>query len=596
MNALQPPPALPSADDLTPWPDAGRTLRLVRRLSGWYLAAVAVLLLVTFSPAPLAIEARASGLAGLAIGALLVSLTGLLAVLPMVSARWRFGPVQRLARLARRPQGIIVPLLGLGAASAAWLLRPGAPDPAAHATLLGAAAIVLTFPLLVAERIVAGASPARLPEAAELQALLFVPVAVIPLAGLLQIAVGLGLGWAHPAMALLAVYLCVVAAELAVRSLAHWFLPRPAPLAARPAVSSLAALLLQPGHVGSGGLAGPIRTHLGLDISRCWALRYMRAAGLPVGAFLALAAWGLTGVALIDLDQRGVYERFGVPVAVWPPGVHLGLPWRFGRVRRVEFGIVHALPLGDADAPAVRSGAEDAAPAAADRLWDGAHPAEVSFVIASLETAGGQSFQVVSVDLKTLYRVGLDDAAALHSAYSVAVPETLVRGEAGRLLARVFAGKVLAEVLGDNRERLAEELRAELQAELDRLDTGVELVGIAIEASHPPAAAEAYQNVQGGRDHRQHRVTQLSTAKIELDQHLNCLNERVQAGRKGGDGHQTGHPSLAPASTGHGKLFLRFLVAFGLRDGPGLVAGGAGFGGMHGCLQHFSEEPLGPES
>jgi len=529
MNALHPPPAPPSAG-LNLWPDAGRTLRLIRRLAGCLVAIAAVLLLGTFSAVPLAIEARSSGLAGVADGAILLPLTGLLATLPMAWARWRVGQhpsqappplarprwrlpgfirprgygaaerlaqaAERLAQMARRPQGVIVPALSLLAALCAWCLRPAPPGLATHAMPLGGAAVVLAFPLLVAERIVAGTPRTRLPEAAALQALLFVPVLVIPLAGLVQIAAGLGFAWAPAAMTLLAAYLCLVAAELAVRSLANWFLPPP-PSEAHAALSSVAALLLQPARLAPNGLATPLRTHLGLDLSRSWALRYARAAALPVATVLALVAWGLTGATLIDLDQRGIYERFGAPVAVWAPGAHLGLPWPFGRVRRLEYGVVHALPLEGEDIPAARTGAEGDAPASADRLWESAHPAEVSYLIASLETAGGQSFQVVSVDLKLLYRVGLDDASALRAAYAVAAPGALVRAEAGRLLARVFAGRVLNDMLGAGRETLAETLRARLQSELDQLGSGVELVGVVIEAIHPPVgAAEAYHNVQ----------------------------------------------------------------------------------------------------
>ncbi len=509
MNALHP----PVAAGLDLWPDAGRTLRLVRRLAGCFLGATAFLLLGIFSALPLAGEGWSSGLAGIAAGSMLLALAGLLATWPMAWARWRAGQGPSQARaspsrlrwrrystpeqLARRPQGVIVPVLSLLAAAFAWWLRPGTPDPAGHAALLGAGAIVFTFPLLVAERIIAAVSPARLPEAPSLQALLFVPVMAVPLAGVMQVAAGLGFTWAPAGMALLSIYLCVIAAELGVRSLANWFLPPPSPAEARAAVSSLAALLLQPGRVAPGRLATPLRTHLGLDFSRSWALRYARSAALPVGVFLALVAWGLTGVTLIDLDQRGVYERFGAPFAVWPPGAHLGLPWPFGRVRRTEYGAVHALSLGGEDAVAARTGAEDAAPASADRLWDGAHPTEVSYLIASLDAAGGQSFQVVDVDLRLLYRVGMDGASALRAAYAMAAPDALVRAQAGRLLARVFAGKALADMLGAGRETLAEALRAQLQAELDRLGSGIELVDVVIEAIHPPAAAaDAYHNVQ----------------------------------------------------------------------------------------------------
>jgi len=528
LNALHPAPVSQHPKP-APWPDARRTQRLLRRLSVCYIAAASILLLWTLSTAPLATELRSSGLAGIAISAILLSSTGLLATLPMAWARQRMAPsvpvlsiasspatpvrsrwartlapgrrrhldpAERLARMARRPQGIIVPALALAAIAVAWRLWPALASPAPHAMLLGGGAIVLTFPLLVAERIIAGIPPARLPEQPALQALLFVPVAIIPIAGFLEIMAGLDMAWTRPAMALILVGLGIIAAELAARSLANWFLPPPSPSAARAAVASFAALLLRPGRLAQNGLAAPIRDHLGVDFSRSWALRYVRSAAAPVAAVLALTAWGLTGVSLINVDQRGVYERFGAPVAVWPPGAHLGLPWPFGQVRRVEFGVVHAVPLGGEDAPAAQASAEDPAPASADRLWDRAHPAEVSTLIASLD-AGGQSFQVVSVDLKALYRFGLDDAAARSAAFAVAAPETLVRAEAGRLLARAFAGKRLADVLGERRETLAETLRSQLQSELDRLGSGIEVVGMLIEAIHPPAAAaDAYHNVQ----------------------------------------------------------------------------------------------------
>ena len=579
--------------ELSLWPDARGTLRLMRRLLGCYLTAF--LLLAVFTATPLGTEARSSGLGRVAAGALLLALTGLLATLPIVQARLRIGQpalqppaalqpgppsrrwarlrlrpahrlnaAERLARLARRPQGIIVPVLSLCVLSLLWWLYPGAPGPLAHATLLGAGVIVLTFPLLVAERIMGAVPRARLPEAQALQALLFVPVAAIPLAGLLHIASGLGMAWARPAMATIALFLCIVAAELAARALANWFLPPPLPSAARAAVSSLAALLLQPGRVAPDGLAAPIRSHLGLDFSRSWALRYMRAAALPVGAFLALVAWGLTGVTLLDLDQRGVYERFGAPVAVWQPGIHLGLPWPFGQIRRIELGVVHAIALGGADAVEPSSGAEDAAPASADRLWDRAHPAEISYLLASLDTLGAQSFQVVSVDMKALFRVGLDDASALRAAYAVAMPDALVRAETGRLLARVFAGKLLAEVLGDNRETLAETLRVQLQGELDRLGTGIELVGMVIEAIHPPAAAaEAYHNVQAAEIVANTAVaTERGRAQAAASAARQASTDLVHNAR-----------GLAAETVGHAKTALRIFTA----DQDAAQAGGQAF-------------------
>ena len=493
------------------WPDAGRADRLVSRLALLYAA----LSLAALALAALGLAGSAAGIGGVVAGAILLPLAGLLATRPLSAARagarprapivwkwrgrWRqpaIDPAPRLGRLARRPQGIIVPAIGLCALAVVALYRSS--DVAdARAMVVGAAAIVLGFALLLAERIMKAVPAATLPEAPGLRALLAVPMLVVPVAGLLEVGAALGWPWTRVGVGALGIYVGLVAAELSLRALANWFLPPPTEARARASVGSLMALVLQPGHLAPDGLAAPIRTHLGLDFSRSWALRYARSAALPIGLALGVIAWGLTGVTLIDLDRRGIYERFGEPVAVWAPGAHVGLPWPLGRVRRVDLGVVHAVLLGGEAAGDARSPAEAPPPALADRLWDQVHPSEVSYLLASRESDGRQGFQTVSVDVRVLYRIGLDDPSALRAAYAVQAPDALVRVEAGRLLARVFAGDVLADVLGAGREGLSERLRGQLQAELDRLGTGIELAGMVIEAIHPPpGAAEAYHNVQ----------------------------------------------------------------------------------------------------
>src|ERR1700693_5919006 len=89
-----------------------------------------------------------------------------------------------------------------------------------------------------------------------------------------------------------------------------------------------------------------MRAQLGIDITRSWAVTFVRAALPPVLLGLLALSWGLTGVTRIGMTQRGVYERFGAPVAVLRPGLHLLPPWPFGQVRRVEYGVVHAVPVG----------------------------------------------------------------------------------------------------------------------------------------------------------------------------------------------------------------------------------------------------------
>jgi regulator of protease activity HflC (stomatin/prohibitin superfamily) len=285
--------------------------------------------------------------------------------------------------------------------------------------------------------------------------------------------------------------------ELCARALGRCFLPPPTAGAAHAAIESVLARMIAEG-VATRGLDAPVRQHLGIDFSRGWALSFVRAAIPPVVLLLLLLCCGLSGVVLVGLDQRAIYQRLGAPVAVLHPGLHAILPWPMGQVRRVEFGVVHetALTGPNMALPSRPVGAEDLPPPEADRLWEQAHPGELDFLIAG-DSGGQQSFQVVSADIKVRYRIGLTDRDALLAAYRVAEPAALLRGAASRAMAGFFAGRTLDAVLGENREAMAERLRTELQQDLDEIDPGIELAAVVIEAIHPPAgAAEAYHAVQ----------------------------------------------------------------------------------------------------
>jgi regulator of protease activity HflC (stomatin/prohibitin superfamily) len=242
-------------------------------------------------------------------------------------------------------------------------------------------------------------------------------------------------------------------------------------------------------------LATPVRRHLGIDFARSWALAFVRAAFAPLALLLVLIGMGLSGVALVPLDQREVYERFGAPVRVLPPGLHLVLPWPLGRLRPVEFGQMHELALGGSTAPEL-FGAEAVPPASADRLWDQENPAETWLLIASAR-GDQQSFQMISADIRLFWRIGLNDADAQRATYAAVDPVALMREAARRGAAAFFAGRTLDAVLGENRETMAGRLRAAVQAELDRAGLGLDLAAVVIEALHPPGgAADAYHAVQ----------------------------------------------------------------------------------------------------
>ena len=502
----------------TAFSTARSTSRTLIRLgcAHFLLLAVAVsTLCLCTRPSHRALAASLGPAPALALAALLLSTTALGVTLLLVAARARSIPTAGsggdagaartlpVVRVAGVPQGL---LLLLGAALtglAAWhgwtvpVSTGGAmsgPGGLAGAVML----LLAAFPLLVTERVAAAMTPAQLPEAANLAAVLRLPVAACLLLAALAGTASAGLPLAHVAARVLALLLLAASAEMALRTFAIWFAPPPLPLEARARIGSLLALALRPDRLSATTVARAMRAQFGIDFGRSWALAFVREAALPVLVGLLCAAWLLSGVVRVGLDQRAVYERFGAPGSVLGPGLHLLLPWPFGNARITEFGVVHAVAISDQAlpiGPAEISTAEGTPPPSANRLWDSSN-ADISYLVAR-EREGRQSFETVSVDLRVLYRIGLSPTAAKSALYRIDDPAALLLALSRRLVAHFFAAETLAGVMDERREQIAGTLGDALQRQLDAVGSGIVVTGLIVDSLHPPVgAASAYRQVQ----------------------------------------------------------------------------------------------------
>lgn len=360
--------------------------------------------------------------------------------------------------------------------------------------------LLLAFGLLVLERQFAAESAAQWPEAPALAQLFKVLIVGWLLSALCLLFSSEGKQWPIYVALLTTVLPGLVAAEWLIRGLLALFSPRRERLEPRLLARSLISDLLHWPPRPLQALQHELHNRFGIDLRQIWAFTYMRRAFLPVLMLVLGVGWLLSGVREIGLDGRGIYERFGKPVDVMGPGLHVGLPWPLGRVLAVENGVVHELATSvAANAEVPVDTAEGPAPASANRLWDASHTSEKSQVIAS-GSAGQQGFQIVNMDVRFVYRIGLTDQAALAATYNSADVPTLIRSIASRVLVHDFASRTLDGLLGEQRIALANDIGRAVQADLKQLDSGVELLATVVEAIHPPAgAANAYHGVQAAQ-------------------------------------------------------------------------------------------------
>jgi regulator of protease activity HflC (stomatin/prohibitin superfamily) len=122
---------------------------------------------------------------------------------------------------------------------------------------------------------------------------------------------------------------------------------------------------------------------------------------------------------------------------------------------------------------------------------------------------------------------------------------TLIRSTASRILVHDFASRTLDELLGEQRIGLADEIGRAVQADLQKLDSGVEILATVVEAIHPPAgAANAYHGVQAAQigaqalisrergaagEHTNQALLQASTARDQAVASAREVNAGAQA-------------------------------------------------------------------
>jgi regulator of protease activity HflC (stomatin/prohibitin superfamily) len=368
--------------------------------------------------------------------------------------------------------------------------------------IVGGLLLLMAFGLLVLERQWSNEPATNWPEADQLAQLTRVAIGSLLIGALCLFFSSSERIWPARLAVLIGLLPGLVALELLIRAILSVFSPRNERVEPRLMASSFIAGLLRWPPQPLMALQHELHNRFGIDLRQIWAFTYMRRAFLPVLAVIVALGWALSGVHEVPMQGRGIYERFGKPVEVLGPGLHAGLPWPFGRMLAVENGVVHELATSVSDASAaeqVLDPAEGPPPAIANRLWDASHVNDKSQVIAS-STGDKQSFQIVNMDVRFVYRIGLTDEAAMAATYNSANVVSLIRSTASRILVHDFASRTLDELLGEQRTELAADIGNAVQRDLKKLDSGVEILATVVESIHPPAgAANAYHAVQAAQ-------------------------------------------------------------------------------------------------
>lgn len=326
---------------------------------------------------------------------------------------------------------------------------------------------------------------------------------------------------------MLLVWLLIVGCEQLGRLLVLWLRPPADPRQPVPAwrVVVREAVFIHGNPVRS--LFDGLETRWGVSFRSSWALRFVRRSVLPTVFLVALLLWGLSSLAVVQIDELGVRESCGrIQAAALPPGLHWKLPWPFGRVLRYPVKRVSVKPIGFVTGKGRQQ----------DLLWSKKHAQEEFSLVL------GNGSELVAIDCVVYYKIYEDPQRFLDYVYQCQNPDDALEAFAYRTLTEYTRSITLRDVLTANRAHFAGQLKGALRGYAESNRLGMEVVDVALIGLHPPVEAAAdYLDVISARiDAERVQVEAegqavVQTARVQQESASAVANARVDAARRTGE-------------------------------------------------------------
>lgn len=240
---------------------------------------------------------------------------------------------------------------------------------------------------------------------------------------------------------------------------------------------------------GSGqdmGILSYLEENTGITMRGLWSVKLMGKLIIPSLVFAFLLFWISTGLIEIGAGQQGALYNFGkLQSEPLEPGLHLTLPWPFGKTVIYNTDAVSTITIG------YRSDTSG------DNVWTQTHGSEEY----ELLLGGGE--ELVSINLCIEYKIGnLNDYLV-----NCARPESVLEASAYELVADKTITTDLNTLLSTDRDEFASAFMVDLKEKIKERNTGLEIVSVVLESIHPPLGiADIYQRLVSAEIEAQTRI------------------------------------------------------------------------------------------
>jgi modulator of FtsH protease HflK len=250
-----------------------------------------------------------------------------------------------------------------------------------------------------------------------------------------------------------------------------------------------------------------INYQFGVEVSRSWFYQMLGRAVTPLTIFAGAVLFALSTLVIVGPDEQGTVLRFGA-LARGPlgPGMHLKAPWPIETSEIYPTGKVLQLTISSDKLGRFGKKREGL-------LWTGgdddAAKMGLEFFLCASETGSGSgsSLSLLVADVIVQYRIG-DLVKFLEGSTSARESIELVTQQEA---SNYFAGKTLEELLSKGRTEGGPELQKRIQARVDALGLGFEIVDVGVTTLQPPPGKVAREfHRQIGAQQQRETLVQLA--------------------------------------------------------------------------------------
>jgi regulator of protease activity HflC (stomatin/prohibitin superfamily) len=217
---------------------------------------------------------------------------------------------------------------------------------------------------------------------------------------------------------------------------------------------------------------------------------------LALGVFLVIFFNCLT---IIGPSQQGIRERLGRlvnPGDPLEPGLHLKLPWPLEKITKVDTRTIRSMNIGNISNPS-----------AVALLWTKQHGTEESFL--SAENYLFYPYIKLHYRIKDIFDYTYNFASYTKKDKTFSYAEDLLNNVSHRLLTEIFSTKIFTDIVTVYRGPMEERIREVVQAKLDELKSGLEIINVNTKDIHPPiSVAASYEEVIAAMQEKEQKINQ----------------------------------------------------------------------------------------